>query len=408
MILYAKFSNERDRAFAIRTVVSEENGVRTVVKSPACPEALPHVRRMGEHYETLRRAWEKAGFLPNRVRMEGDHAVFEYLAGERFENALYAFRDKPNAFCRMWKSFFDRLDETADGTFSVTDGFREVFGEISLPSGTPSASCADIDLIPANIIEHEGGFHVIDYEWTFDFPVPLSFIKWRAAVYFALKLPEESVADLGTILGLIPVSEEEHALFWSMEEHFQSYMLGKHQPLRLLYGEMSPGSVDMTHLERWTAAQETVTVYLDRGEGLSEDLVRRFPVDPDGYAQIRVKLSGLTGFRIDPTEQPALVRIGSEKFVREKGEEQDISVRRLIKTVTVNGYRIADGQYAFPEADPWIHVTQWPGETEECVLTVHVEKIPEGTAKLLLDMLNARSLKERAKQLIRGRKNGQG
>lgn len=407
MILYAKFSNERSPEFAIRTVITEENGVRIVLKAAAKEAALPHIQAFPHRYEMLSALYRKAGFLPNRVTLAGDTAVFEYIDGKLLETTLMAFADKPSAFESMWKSFLERIDLTADTLFAGTEAFDRVFGNADALKGEKASSCADIDLIPANIMEYGGAFHVIDYEWTFDFPVPVDYIKWRAAVYFAQKLPEDAAVTEETLLRFIPDCGRKETVFRNMEEHFQQYMLGSHVPLRLLYREMTPGSVDMTRLEQWTAANQTVTVYLDRGEGFSEADVIRFPVDPDGFAQIRVPLSGITGFRVDPTELPCIVRIGDEAFVRdpEKWEEPEYSVKQLLKTVTINGWRIREGCYAFPEPDPWIHVTSFESGTDALTLDLHIENMQEETSKILGDLLSSRSFKARAKQLLKGKKS---
>ena len=58
--------------------------------------------------------------------------------------------------------------------------YQKVFGEITLPVSVPFAKGVDIDLIFANIMVQGNTWTVIDYEWTFDFPVPVDFLLWRA------------------------------------------------------------------------------------------------------------------------------------------------------------------------------------------------------------------------------------
>ena len=53
MILFAKFSNERSPEYAIRTVITEENGVRAVLKAPATQESVPHIQAFPQRYEWL-------------------------------------------------------------------------------------------------------------------------------------------------------------------------------------------------------------------------------------------------------------------------------------------------------------------------------------------------------------------
>lgn len=43
---------------------------------------------------------------------------------------------------------------------------------------------SNIDLVPANILILKDRQVVIDYEWTFDFPVPADFILYRMIHYY--------------------------------------------------------------------------------------------------------------------------------------------------------------------------------------------------------------------------------
>ena len=46
---------------------------------------------------------------------------------------------------------------------------------------------SNIDLVPANILILKDRQVVIDYEWTFDFPVPADFILYRMIHYYSGK-----------------------------------------------------------------------------------------------------------------------------------------------------------------------------------------------------------------------------
>lgn len=72
--------------------------------------------------------------------------------------------------------------------WKVSEGFGQIFGK-SAGVNIKDAECvapANIDAIFENfiIIDHERYIN-IDYEWTFDFPVPIDFIKYRTLLYFS-------------------------------------------------------------------------------------------------------------------------------------------------------------------------------------------------------------------------------
>ena len=64
-------------------------------------------------------------------------------------------------------------------TFIKTPEFVQVFGDAELTGEYSCAKMSNIDLVPANILILKDRQVVIDYEWTFDFPVPAGFILYR-------------------------------------------------------------------------------------------------------------------------------------------------------------------------------------------------------------------------------------
>lgn len=56
-----------------------------------------------------------------------------------------------------------------------TPEFVRVFGNVNLRSDLKCTEISNIDFVPANIILSENKVSVIDYEWTFAFPVPSQF-----------------------------------------------------------------------------------------------------------------------------------------------------------------------------------------------------------------------------------------
>ena len=56
----------------------------------------------------------------------------------------------------------------------------EIFGEISLPDGLTAAPVSNLDMVFSNILMDGEGFAVTDYEWVFDFPVPIQFLFARS------------------------------------------------------------------------------------------------------------------------------------------------------------------------------------------------------------------------------------
>ena len=128
--------------------------------------------------------------------------------------------------------------------FDRTPEFAEVFGEGKLPEGIPCAAVSDVDMIFSNIFVESGkaaadsAWIVIDYEWTFPFPVPKKYLIYRAvyyAYYQIFKAEGKSLADWLKSAGL---TEEETECFARMEVHFQEYLRAGAFPVRSMQRRM--------------------------------------------------------------------------------------------------------------------------------------------------------------------------
>ena len=103
---------------------------------------------------------------------------------------------------------------------------------------------SDVDMIFSNIFVESGkaaadsAWIVIDYEWTFPFPVPKKYLIYRAvyyAYYQIFKAEGKSLADWLKSAGL---TEEETECFARMEEHFQEYLRAGAFPVRSMQRRM--------------------------------------------------------------------------------------------------------------------------------------------------------------------------
>ena len=162
--------------------------MRLVRKVPLTREARGHVRRMAENFRLLTELYRDTRFRPNRMVMDQDAAVFEYLEGETLEERFdRTYQGMQSGLAEALISFLREIDRTADGVFEITEEFRRVFGDAKPGEGLPSCSAANIDMVLNNIIADGDTWNVIDYEWTFPFSVPVAFIKWRIITSAAIR-----------------------------------------------------------------------------------------------------------------------------------------------------------------------------------------------------------------------------
>lgn len=104
---------------------------------------------------------------------------------------------------------------------------------------------SNIDLVPANILIEKDRVSVIDYEWTFRFPIPCKYILYRMIHYYLESDGKRRILKELDFYGKAGITDEEMKIFAEMEQNFQKYMEGDHIPLLAMYEEVSPGKVDV-------------------------------------------------------------------------------------------------------------------------------------------------------------------
>ncbi len=307
--IYAKYSNERTARFAIRTdIVQDETGRKRVYKYAQYGEADAHIARIAEAYERLTEAYAGSEAVPgetadsairfcpcrlharqNGAARPGDSAAphgraeFPFLSGRSLQELLEeaAGRGDRKQVEQILNEYIRRVGNAGgEIPFRVTEEFCGVFGEQTPAEGLPCAAASDIDLIFPNILLAEpgtavlqdaendrktsvgraigGAWEVIDYEWTFLFPVPKEFLLYRAlyfAFYQALCGYGWSLQELYALAG---ITEEAAAVYARMEEHFQDYIRTGALPVRSMQRIMGTRATPLSELLQKGAGADDV------------------------------------------------------------------------------------------------------------------------------------------------------
>lgn len=198
-LLYEKLSNERNPKYNIITDIVERDGKKVVIKKPYDSEAVDHIHRVYDSYRGLQNILQGSDFCVNESELVGDVIESEYLEGDHL-----TADDAPAYIEAVKKAYMPHAKE-----FASSPEFEQVFGKVDLPRGVLAANFLDIDLIFENIIKTNKGWEIIDYEWTFDFLVPINYVLYRAVKFS--QLPGH----------LVEISEAEQAVYQQMEDHFQ-------------------------------------------------------------------------------------------------------------------------------------------------------------------------------------------
>ena len=272
-LIYSKYSNQRNAKYAIRTDILETETERVVRKYPDSKDASAHIKNIYTIYQKLSEIFSGSCMRANRAELNEEYIQFEYLEGTSLVDIMneYAQEDM-SQFMEQIKLFADTIRTVyVQKPFVADERFQEVFGEVVLPEGMASAQYVDIDLTFSNIVVKKDIWTVIDYEWTFDFLVPIDFVLWRAAKEYLLicKPTDIGIDELCIWMG---VNRKNIETFKKMEHHFQYDFCYKDQKnLYELYNRMGEAvnTSDMgamirecAELREKTDAQESQIVQL--------------------------------------------------------------------------------------------------------------------------------------------------
>ncbi|HIW51560.1 MAG TPA: methyltransferase [Candidatus Blautia intestinavium] len=371
--VYVKFSNERDRRFSLRTEICEAGKyARFVRKVPETEEAQSHVRNLENIERELTGLYEKEGMELNFCRLEKDGARLEYLEGTTLEERLDGLLKK-GEIEKLEELLFFYLKKIRNihsrSIFQKTPEFVKVFGDAELEGELRCGGISNIDIVPANILIQQDRVVILDYEWTFRFPVPCNFILYRMIHYYLESDGKRRILKERNFYEKAGISEKEQKIYAGMEKHFQAYIEGSHVSLLSLYDEVSPGKVEILPIYekmRIASAERRLQVFYDRGRDFrEEDSVSR-PMGKQGAAAEIEIPEGVRRIRLDPGEASGGLII--RKLCYENGGKA---------AFTSNGFPLGGGAYYFGGGDPQFILEKIPAGARKLQIEIEIMKEPE-------------------------------
>lgn len=319
-VVYAKLGADRFPEFSVATVIEQRGSERCAVKLPLEQKAEAHIRRL------LDASGPYGTWRPLPGKAEGKAAVYPFLSGKSLgQRAASAVQRREIGEVR------GLLDEAAllsgdqalrrcradERTEEERRQFGEVFGDGGPEDDTICVSPANIDLILDNIFEPEedgGQYQVIDCEWIFDFPVPASFLLWRAIneLYTTQPLLEQ-LCGRDALLGEYGITAEMARAFHRWSTHFAEEYVGAN---RLLKRSVPEIGISIEEFRQRRKAQEYMTcqLFVDTGNGFSEEqkLAQEIRAE-DGTFSVSFDLGEfgqIQALRFDPLEgSPCICKI---------------------------------------------------------------------------------------------------
>ena len=239
-ITFVKYNNTRRERFQIKTTILEENRTRYVEKAALSMEGAPHIWSFASNYGLLSGQHRVLKFAEPVIHEDRSRARFPYLTGEtlaeRLGREIQGGKAPVDAIREALDLVFDVAPECVE-PFRVTPEFLEVFGgdESSFEDmEDDSFVISNVDALFENMMLTEDGLYCLDYEWVFQFPIPVQFLKYRTLYYFyqqyhslmEYESRESFLAEFG-------ISVEMAGRYQAMEQCFQEYVHGENQRIYL-------------------------------------------------------------------------------------------------------------------------------------------------------------------------------
>ncbi len=232
--LYIKYNRERLPEFQTETILYKEQDRLLVKKRALNAKAAMHIKSIFSNYFLLKDNYK--GLLLPQATLEPDGVVFDYVKGKSFDNLLLEsiLKKDYDGFSNLIRTYIrkvESLDQNEKSEFISSNKFAEVFsfGDLIIKN-VRCLEIANIDLTFDNIIiDSDNNFWVIDYEWVFEFPIPVDLIYYRSIFVFFYKYQEylSDFIEMDDVCGIFKLDNEKIELYKQMAEGFQEYVFGK-------------------------------------------------------------------------------------------------------------------------------------------------------------------------------------
>lgn len=237
-VKYSKLSARREKEFRIGTQIYQKDDEILVSKFPLNSTSEKHVEKMHNYSKN---DFGKIKCL-NSV-LENKNLVYHYLDELNLSNILtdLLLKDptKKQAIDEL-KNIYDAIEfNSSENDNYHTSEFSAVFGDEQIDEAMHCHEISNLDFIFNNLFYVNDEIIAIDYEWCFDFPIPVEYIFWRSLnfeyyhndIFKKLLTIEEIFDDLKLNKEWIPT-------FKKWENHFMKYVGGPVLPKqKIITGE---------------------------------------------------------------------------------------------------------------------------------------------------------------------------
>lgn len=345
-VAYSRFSNDRAPEFAMRTDICKTQtvlGVK-VTKSPCSGLSIGHVGAIEKAYHELSKRYAGSPIVMNKLTRKGNEITLEYLNGHTLEEELDGLLQRDNfaGFCAKLKEYIQYVSY-----------------------GKDRSNATNLDMIFSNIIvQPDGKWQVIDYEWTFYDEIPIKFVIFRALYCYMLGSEKRMALQDKGIYGVAGIPKEDVKRYIEGEKRFQRYVTGTVNPLglmRVFIGNQVYKLPELIGQYKEKREMAAIQIYRDTEQGFTEKnsvFLIGSPIqerENENARSYEIKdIQNCRRLRLDPGSRPCLVQILSMDIVSEKSNARcDVwGLLREAGGVACNGLVLGDKVMSFDTNDP--------------------------------------------------------
>jgi hypothetical protein len=168
--------------FQTKTILDTENGRQVIWRCPITETALPFINTIADR-EKASQEYLKGHFDVLCGTLQDGCLKYDYLPYRSLLQIIeLQFRQNhPLVADKIIKTYVDKI-KALQSTYTVPKEFYRTVGLNDAYDNTKllCLCCGLLDLTPRNIFVNDEHWIVIDSEWSFDFPIPVAFLLFRA------------------------------------------------------------------------------------------------------------------------------------------------------------------------------------------------------------------------------------
>lgn len=228
-IRYIHYTNTRNKEYQTKTVITARNEVEKSFLND-CARKYNILSEMSEKFEILQKEFTDITYL--KPELSGNTLIYPYIKGDSLEMKLIQNLNDVDGMINEFRGMIDKyfcVDGRYLSDFEITEQYREVFGGHSVKTVEKSLRVANIDMLLQNLIIDTGRVICIDYEWVFDFPIPIEFVLYRCIenFYWKYKMYIMHKYSFNAFFAELGIKEENMEAYRNMNSHFYNWVCGK-------------------------------------------------------------------------------------------------------------------------------------------------------------------------------------